>query len=234
MAAEAHLSEARLLLPHASSSVRAAFVLEDVRQAMQFRPWAVADLLNDLDTSAAATVLRVQAALDSEDPRGAVELLASLSPPATPREHVERGVLGALVERDLEPAHGHLAAALTVARPDHYLRTIIGLGPRVPKLLSSFPPDRALEGYVATLIDAVSAVVAPSRRRVATPLVEPLSSRELSVLRYLSSRLTNQEIASALYVSLNTLKSHVKSIYRKLSVSSRAEAVEAGRRLRLI
>ena len=42
------------------------------------------------------------------------------------------------------------------------------------------------------------------------------------MLRYLSSRLTNQEIAAALYVSLNTLKSHVKAVYRKLGVSSRS------------
>jgi LuxR family maltose regulon positive regulatory protein len=46
--------------------------------------------------------------------------------------------------------------------------------------------------------------------------------------------LTNAEIAAALYISVNTLKSHVKAIYRKLAVSSRADAVEAGRNLRLI
>ena len=54
------------------------------------------------------------------------------------------------------------------------------------------------------------------------------------MLRYLSSRLTNQEIAAALYVSLNTLKSHVKAVYRKLGVSSRTQAVMAGRQAGLI
>ncbi len=54
------------------------------------------------------------------------------------------------------------------------------------------------------------------------------------MLRYLCSRLTYEEIAAGLYVSLNTLKSHVKSIYRKLDVASRAQAVEVGRALRLI
>jgi LuxR family maltose regulon positive regulatory protein len=54
------------------------------------------------------------------------------------------------------------------------------------------------------------------------------------VLRYLGSRLTVTEIASELYVSVNTLKTHVKSVYRKLGVSSRREAIAEGRRLGLI
>jgi LuxR family transcriptional regulator, maltose regulon positive regulatory protein len=54
------------------------------------------------------------------------------------------------------------------------------------------------------------------------------------VLRYLCSRLTYQEIAAALFVSVNTLKSHVRAVYRKLAVASRGDAVDAGRRLGLI
>ena len=60
-------------------------------------------------------------------------------------------------------------------------------------------------------------------------LVEPLSPREVDVLRYLCSQLTYREIAAALYVSVNTLKSHVRSIFRKLAVTSRADAVNIGR-----
>ena len=60
-------------------------------------------------------------------------------------------------------------------------------------------------------------------------LVEPLSPREVVVLRYLCSHLTYREIAAALYVSVNTLKSHVRSIFRKLAVASRADAVNIGR-----
>jgi LuxR family maltose regulon positive regulatory protein len=67
-----------------------------------------------------------------------------------------------------------------------------------------------------------------------TSLVEPLSPREVTVLRYLCSRLTYREIASALFVSHNTLKSHVSNLYRKLGVGSRDEAVELGRRLQII
>jgi LuxR family maltose regulon positive regulatory protein len=58
-----------------------------------------------------------------------------------------------------------------------------------------------------------------------------LSERELTVLTYLATRLTPREIAAELYVSMNTFRSHAKSIYRKLAVDSRAAAVEAARTL---
>ena len=54
---------------------------------------------------------------------------------------------------------------------------------------------------------------------------DDLSERELTVLRLLASDLSEREIAAELYLSFNTVHSHVKSIYRKLGVSSRAEAV---------
>ncbi|MGH9258921.1 MAG: response regulator transcription factor, partial [Acidimicrobiales bacterium] len=65
-------------------------------------------------------------------------------------------------------------------------------------------------------------------------LVETLSDRELSVLRYLPSRLSNREIGAELFVSLNTVKSHLKTIYRKLDVERRDEAVRRARQLGLI
>ena len=65
-------------------------------------------------------------------------------------------------------------------------------------------------------------------------LVEQLSEKELAVLRYYPSTLSLREIASELYVSLNTVKTHSAAIHRKLAVSSRADAVTAARRLGLI
>jgi len=61
-------------------------------------------------------------------------------------------------------------------------------------------------------------------------LVEPLTDREVAVLRLLPSRLTIREIADELYVSMNTVKFHLRVIYRKLGVNSRAEAAELARR----
>ncbi len=65
----------------------------------------------------------------------------------------------------------------------------------------------------------------PRRARAVTPSGDELSERELTVLRLLAGELSEREIAAELYLSFNTVHSHVKSIYRKLGVSSRAEAV---------
>jgi ATP/maltotriose-dependent transcriptional regulator MalT len=65
-------------------------------------------------------------------------------------------------------------------------------------------------------------------------LAESLTPREEAVLRLLMSRLSLREISQELYVSLNTVKSHTRAIYRKLSVSTRHEAVERGRDLAIL
>lgn len=85
---------------------------------------------------------------------------------------------------------------------------------------------RAAFGRASTQSDAV---LPPAGTNVVLALVEPLSPREVAVLRYMRSRLTYREIASMLYVSVNTLKSHVRSIFRKLAVASREDAIAAGR-----
>ena len=63
-------------------------------------------------------------------------------------------------------------------------------------------------------------------------MVEPLSPREQAVLRYLPTMMSNQEIASELFVSVNTVKTHLKAIYRKLDVADRREAVRRARAAR--
>jgi LuxR family maltose regulon positive regulatory protein len=65
-------------------------------------------------------------------------------------------------------------------------------------------------------------------------LIEPLSEREIEVLQLITEGLTNQEIASKLYLSLNTIKSHSRNIYAKLGVHTRTQAVARGRALGLI
>ena len=72
------------------------------------------------------------------------------------------------------------------------------------------------------------------RGRAQKGLVEPLTERELTVLEYLPKRIKNQEIAGDLYITVNTLKSHLASIYRKLGVADRDEAVNKANELRLL
>lgn len=79
----------------------------------------------------------------------------------------------------------------------------------------------------------VPAAERPARSNGAA-LVEPLTDREIAVLHYLPTRLTNKEIAAELFVSINTIKSHLKAIYRKLDVSRRNEAVARAVDARLV
>ena len=150
--------------------------------------------------------------------------------PASIRERVEWGVIRSLAAQATEAARAHyyLGRALRLAQPHGYLATIIEQGSGVAALLRSLPVGSDIRAYVDELSVRAEAVAASARGRAGPPPGGPLSSRELTVLRLLSSRLTTAEIAGALYVSSNTLKSHMKIIYRKLDVSSRAAAVREG------
>jgi LuxR family transcriptional regulator, maltose regulon positive regulatory protein len=73
-----------------------------------------------------------------------------------------------------------------------------------------------------------------SRPRRRVQVAAPLTERELAVLHLLASRLSNREIGRELYVSVNTIRSHVQATYRKLGVATRAEAIARARELGLI
>ena len=66
------------------------------------------------------------------------------------------------------------------------------------------------------------------------PVLEPLTDREREVLRHVSVMLNTAEIASEMFISINTVKSHLKSIHRKLGASHRFEAVRRAKQLELI
>jgi LuxR family maltose regulon positive regulatory protein len=88
-------------------------------------------------------------------------------------------------------------------------------------------------GSLPTLLEQTTQSLASTpHRRVQT--AAPLTERELGVLRLLPTRLSNQEIGRELYISVNTVRTHVQSIYRKLEVTTRAEAVANARELGLI
>jgi LuxR family maltose regulon positive regulatory protein len=148
----------------------------------------------------------------------------------TVRERVEWGILRSLAAQaaDLTRAHRYLRTALELAQPHGYLATIIEQGPGIAALLRSLPAGPGLKPYVDELSVRAEAAAASATGSAGLPPGGLLSDRELEVLRLLASRLTTTEIAGALFVSANTLKSHMKSIYRKLDVSSRADAVREG------
>jgi LuxR family maltose regulon positive regulatory protein len=151
---------------------------------------------------------------------------------------VEVLALQALVHQaqgDAALALAALERALALAEPEGYVRTFVDLGEPLAKLLSAVSHQRsAVSGeYVARLLTAFPDSRFPSTRSLALPLVEPLSEREMEVLRLVAEGLTNQEIADELVIALSTVKSHTNSIYGKLGVKNRTQAVAAAHELGL-
>ena len=122
-----------------------------------------------------------------------------------------------------------LGAALALAQPDGYIRTFTSEGPDMQPLLSSLQVQGASRRYVARLQGAFP--TDPSRQGLA--LVEPLSPREIEVLRLLTTSLSVTEIAEELVISVNTARSHIKNIYSKLGVNRRLDAIEMAKKLHL-
>ncbi|MFG2037502.1 LuxR C-terminal-related transcriptional regulator [Dactylosporangium sp. NPDC048998] len=128
-----------------------------------------------------------------------------------------------------------LEVALDIAEEESFRRPFLVGGHPVRDLLANFAPLLPVYHPLAAELAAGSSPLAGGSRGGADGnLVEPLTERELTVLRYLQGTMSNLEIASTLYVSVNTVKTHVKNIYRKLHAGRRREAVERARELRLL
>ncbi|WP_432834901.1 LuxR C-terminal-related transcriptional regulator [Dactylosporangium sp. CA-092794] len=128
-----------------------------------------------------------------------------------------------------------LEVALEIAEEESFRRPFLVGGHPVRDLLANFAPLLPVYHPLAAELAAGSSPLAGgSRGGGEGNLVEPLTERELTVLRYLQGTMSNLEIASTLYVSVNTVKTHVKNIYRKLHAGRRREAVERARELRLL
>ena len=126
-----------------------------------------------------------------------------------------------------------VARALELGEPEGYVRTFTDEGPAMATLLRTAARRGVSSAYVARLLRS-PAPVRWTGRRAADVLVDPLSDRELDVLRLLASELSGPEIARHLVVSLNTVRTHTKNIYAKLGVGSRRAAVRRAEELGLL
>jgi LuxR family maltose regulon positive regulatory protein len=139
-----------------------------------------------------------------------------------------------------ERALAALARALAVGEPEGYVRTFVGEGAVMEQLLHRAGRKGILTSYVRRLLAAMGEPLGEVGQPVVetvpsqSSLVEPLTMRELEVLQLLATGLSNKELAAKLFISVGTVKNHLKSIYGKLAVDSRTRAVARGRDLGLI
>jgi LuxR family maltose regulon positive regulatory protein len=132
-----------------------------------------------------------------------------------------------------------LAEALSLAEPGGYVRIFLDKGEAMARLLRQAAAQGITPAYVAKLLaalggsESVETKAKPSHPHT-QPLIEPLSERELEVLRLLANGMSNPEIADELVVAVSTVRSHCKSIYGKLAVHRRWDAVQRAQELGLI
>jgi LuxR family maltose regulon positive regulatory protein len=139
---------------------------------------------------------------------------------------------------DLPRALASLERALTLAEPQGYLQVFIDEGPPMAELLTGMKVEGRTakqEDYIHKLLAAFGTQreVQPSALSL-QPLTEPLSERELEVLRLLGTELSGPEIARKLSVSLNTVRTHTKNIYSKLGANNRRAAIRRAEELDLL
>jgi LuxR family maltose regulon positive regulatory protein len=130
---------------------------------------------------------------------------------------------------EVDQALAVLERALTLAEPEGYVRTFIDEGAPLAALLRTAASRGVAPDYVGQLLAAFGEAALPSPF-----LIEPLSERELEVLRLLAAGLSNREIATELFLAVGTVKKHTSNIYGKLSVHKRTQAVARARELGLV
>ena len=133
---------------------------------------------------------------------------------------------------DITAALMALQQALTLAEPEDYVRMFVDEGQPMATLLEKAAKHGIAANYVRRLLTAFGEAEEQAPAKQA--LIDPLSERELGVLRLLGTDLSGPEIARELIVSLNTLRTHTKSIYNKLGVNSRRAAVRRAEELDLL
>ncbi|MCA9910400.1 MAG: tetratricopeptide repeat protein, partial [Anaerolineae bacterium] len=193
------------------------------------------------------TLARVYLAQGTLEP--AIQLLSELEAHAQAGGRTGR-LLGIMILKafalqmlgDPEAALALLATCLTLAEPEGYARSFLDEGQPMQLMLAQWlahaepGPIRdyanrllAEFGHASPVIEAAPAKTSPNER-----LIEPLSQRELEVLHIMALGKTNQQIAEQLVVARGTIKAHTASIYRKLDVANRTEAIARARQLGIL
>lgn len=189
-------------------------------------------LLHDAPPGADRQILATRLALQ-QAPGQARALLDEIDV-RTSRQAVEKMLLRALLpDADQAEIGAALVDAVAAGAPLGLVRTFLNEGPAMTRRLQQLAlesPERMLGRFAAL---AAQELTLASSTAIPGP-VEQLTTRELAVLRMLPLRMSNREMATQLYVSVNTLKTHIRAIYRKLDVPHRSAAVRRAKALQLV
>jgi LuxR family transcriptional regulator, maltose regulon positive regulatory protein len=180
--------------------------------------------------AARRSMLLARIALAAGDHHAAQEHLRS--PPLgelTPRRELERQLLlaAAAIGRGDPVAAGILGSALHTARQADFLNTVVTAATQVTSYLVEHAAQAGPDPFMGELVAAALEVRAVRTAAARSPrvLAEPLTPAEVRILKLLPTS-TYLQMAATLYVSRNTVKTHLRSVYQKLGVASRSEAIE--------
>jgi LuxR family maltose regulon positive regulatory protein len=190
-------------------------------------------------------VVSARLLLAQGDPAAALEMASrcmdgSAVPGGTLRTRITALLTATVANRRLS-AHADAAAlleqALMIAEPHEAYRPFLDLGGAIHSAIAIMvAPASPAAAFAARVQERFVCQLPPKAAGnvSASDAAPPLTASEMAVLRLLHSHLTNQEIADALFLSVNTIKTHLRSTYHKLGVTSRRDAVARGRRLQLL
>jgi LuxR family transcriptional regulator, maltose regulon positive regulatory protein len=231
MEALALVVPARAAHPHLPLAVDAHLRATEVRVRLDRADVAGArGVLEDAPPGADTQLLAARIALHEAPAEAHLEQAQA----RTSRQAVEKLLLASqLPDIDQAEASATLAAAISAGGHLGLVRTFLDEGPTVRRRLQQLAfetPERTVGRLAALASQEMALGSAPEP----TDPIGPLTARELAVLRMLPLRMSNREMAAQMYISVNTLKTHIRAIYRKLDVAHRSAAVNRARALQLV
>ena len=176
--------------------------------------------------------------LDRDEVHAAIGLLERLQNAAEATERAGSMIkalilraLGHKAQGDEDQAVAMLERSLKFAEPEGYVRSFVDEGALMAALLRRVVAKGISPSYASRLLEAFESLTERPDTRL---LSEPLSERELEVLRLVATGMSNAEVSRALFVALSTVKKHINNIYRKLNVNNRTRAVARAREMKLL
>jgi LuxR family maltose regulon positive regulatory protein len=136
-------------------------------------------------------------------------------------------------KKGTEQAMAALDRALTLAQPEGYIRSFLDEGEAMTRLLCQAQSRLVGSGYAAVLLSKIGNIPGMTQPSMQL-LIEPLTMREVEVLKLIEAGCSNQDIAKQLVISIPTVKRHISNIYAKLGVKSRTQALAIGRELKIV